>query len=70
MGAAVNVLVLTPDELEAMLERAAAVMRSVVGHADEKTNAKYGTAKVIAFAAKVERVVMRPAKAAKRKART
>jgi integrase len=49
-------------------EAAAAVMRSVVGHADEKTNAKYGAAKVIAFAAKVERVVMRPAKAAKKRA--
>lgn len=48
-------------------EAASAVMRSVVGHADEKTNAKYGAAKVIAFAAKVEQVVMRPAKAAKRK---
>jgi len=51
-------------------EAAAAVMRSVVGHADEKTNAKYGAAKVIAFAAKVEQVVMRPAKAAKRKDRS
>lgn len=48
-------------------EAASAVMRSVVGHANEKTHAKYGAAKVIAFAAKVERVVMRPAKAARKK---
>jgi integrase len=48
-------------------EAASAVMRSVVGHADEKTHAKYGAAKVIAFAAKVEQVVMRPAKAAKKR---
>jgi len=51
-------------------EAAAAVMRSVVGHADEKTNARYGAAKVIAFAQKVERVVMRPAKAAKKRGGT
>jgi hypothetical protein len=50
-------------------EAAAAVMRSVVGHADEKTHAKYGSAKVIAFAAKVEQVVMKPAKGGRKKAR-